>query len=178
MKPISLTESQTINNAFICKIKQDESPCYLGLLIRFPTSQHWRLIWHLSNINKNCLIFIRHFYRYLSIVIGDNLKFQPCGWILPFRWWKGLPSKERSIYIRYHEYENTKFSIISCELWEIASKITEILNPISSISCVIPSLQVLKLILEDREDSPAGSGVKTIRAMIDNLNNRFSDTNG
>lgn len=101
---------------------------------------------------------------------------------------KRLTEQRRAINIYCHEYEkNAKLPILTNEHWEIASKIIEILNPIeeltlefshasSSVSCVIPSVQVLKLFLEDKENSDAGSGVKTmIRVMIDNLNKRFSD---
>lgn len=100
---------------------------------------------------------------------------------------KRLTEQRRAINIYCHEYENTKLPTLTNEQWEIASKIIEILNPVeeltlefshtsSSVSCVIPCIQVLKLFLEDKETSDAGSGVKTmIRTMIDDLNKRFSN---
>lgn len=97
-----------------------------------------------------------------------------------------LVEQRRALNIYCNEFEHARLPNINNEQWEVANKIVEILSPIeeitfqvsradSAISCIIPSVRVLKKFFEDKEKSDTSTGVKTmISTMLQSLNKRFS----
>lgn len=80
--------------------------------------------------------------------------------------------------------EHGKFTTPTADQWALVSNLIETLGPIeevtfemskaqASISCIIPSIAVLKMVLQ--AEGPTTSGIKTLReTMFQSLERRFS----
>ncbi|KAJ7991290.1 hypothetical protein DPEC_G00295800 [Dallia pectoralis] len=80
--------------------------------------------------------------------------------------------------------EHGKFTTPNADQWALVSNLTETLGPIeevtfemskaeASISCIIPSIAVLKMVLQ--AEGPTTRGIKTLREnMFQSLEKRFS----
>lgn len=93
-----------------------------------------------------------------------------------------LLEQKRALNVYGGEYG--KFTTLSADQWELVSNTIDTLAPFeevtlemsqseSSISCIIPSIAVLKMIL--RAEGPSTRGIKTLRqTMLQSLERRFA----
>uniref|UniRef100_A0AAQ5YIA3 BED-type domain-containing protein n=1 Tax=Amphiprion ocellaris TaxID=80972 RepID=A0AAQ5YIA3_AMPOC len=107
---------------------------------------------------------------------------------VPTRWNSSLHMMQRMLEqkraLNVYSGENGKFTTLSADQWKLVSNVIDTLAPFeeitlemsqsdSSISCIIPSIAVLKMIL--RAEGPSTRGIKTLRqTMLQRLERRFA----
>uniref|UniRef100_A0A3Q1EVB9 HAT C-terminal dimerisation domain-containing protein n=1 Tax=Acanthochromis polyacanthus TaxID=80966 RepID=A0A3Q1EVB9_9TELE len=118
----------------------------------------------------------------LGLPLHNILQDVPTRWNSTLHMMQRMLEQKRALNVYGGEYG--KFTTLSADQWELVSNTIDTLAPFeevtlemshseSSISCIIPSIAVLKMIL--RAEGPSTRGIKTLRqTMLQSLERRFA----